>query len=73
MNHPIDSRKRVVVIGGGISGLAAAHRLVELDPTLDVQLWEASDRLGGVLHTVRRDGFLIERSADNLRARLATV
>jgi oxygen-dependent protoporphyrinogen oxidase len=65
VNHPTDSRKRVVVIGGGISGLAAAHRLVELDPALDVQLWEASDRLGGVLQTVRRDGFLIERSADN--------
>lgn len=65
VNHPTDSRKRIIVIGGGISGLAAAHRLFEFDPALDVQLWEAGDRLGGVLQTVRRDGFLIERSADN--------
>ncbi len=65
MNHSSDSRKRVIVVGGGISGLAAAHRLVELDPALDVQLWEAGERLGGVLQTVQRDGFLIERSADN--------
>ena len=57
--------KRIVVVGGGISGLAAAHRVTELEPTADVQLLEASDRLGGAIQTVRRDGFLIERSADS--------
>ncbi len=65
MNHASDGRKRVAVIGGGITGLAAAHRLVELDPALEVVLLEAQGRLGGVLDTVKRDGFLIERSADN--------
>ncbi|MEX2112828.1 MAG: protoporphyrinogen oxidase, partial [Pirellulales bacterium] len=68
MNHSSEPRKHVVVIGGGISGLAAAHRLTELDAGLDVVLLEASARLGGVLQTVRRDGFLIERSADNFIA-----
>lgn len=58
------ARPRVAVIGGGISGLAAAHRLLELLPTADVHVFEAGDRLGGVLQTVRRDGLLIERSAD---------
>ena len=57
--------RRVAVIGGGITGLAAAHRLLELDPTLDVAILEASDRLGGVIQTFHKDGFLIERSADN--------
>lgn len=57
--------QQVAVIGGGISGLAAAHRLIELDPTLQVKLFEAGPRLGGVLETVERDGFLLERSADN--------
>ncbi|HWA99429.1 MAG TPA: protoporphyrinogen oxidase [Pirellulales bacterium] len=61
----IERRRRIAVIGGGISGLAAAHRLVELDPRLELTLFEASDRLGGVLQTERRDGYLIERSADN--------
>jgi oxygen-dependent protoporphyrinogen oxidase len=55
----------VAVVGGGISGLAAAHRLVELDPAIDVALFEASDRLGGILQTTREGGFLIEHSADN--------
>lgn len=56
---------RIAIIGGGISGLAAAHRLTELLPQAELSLFEASDRLGGVLHTVHRDGFLIEQSADN--------
>ncbi len=56
---------RVAVIGGGITGLAAAHRLVELDASLEVTLFESSDRLGGVLQTSLRDGFLVEAAADN--------
>jgi protoporphyrinogen/coproporphyrinogen III oxidase len=60
-----DSRQQVVVIGGGISGLAAAHRLVELDPTREVTLLEAGPRLGGVIETLHRDEYLVERSADN--------
>lgn len=55
----------VAVIGGGISGLAAAHRLLELAPTLEVKLFEASSRLGGVLQTEQRAGFLLEHAADN--------
>jgi oxygen-dependent protoporphyrinogen oxidase len=60
--------QRIVVIGGGITGLSAAYRLVELDSIREIVLLEASDRLGGVLETVRRDGYLIERSADNFIA-----
>jgi len=56
---------RVAIAGGGITGLAAAHHLRELDPTCQVTLFEAGERLGGVLHSVRRDDFLIELGADN--------
>jgi protoporphyrinogen/coproporphyrinogen III oxidase len=63
------SRRRVAVIGGGISGLAAAHRIRELDPTANVTLLEATGRLGGVIQTTRRDGWLIERSADMFTTR----
>src|SRR5688572_22793336 len=55
----------IAVIGGGITGLAAAHRLIELDPTTKVTLYEAGPRLGGVLKTEHKDGFLLEHSADN--------
>jgi oxygen-dependent protoporphyrinogen oxidase len=58
--------KRIAVIGGGISGLAAAHRLVELGvPSSRITLIEASGRLGGTLATKYRDGFLLERGPDS--------
>ena len=56
---------RIVVIGGGISGLAAAHRLVELSPSSKITLLEASPRLGGTIQTDRREGFLLERGPDS--------
>ncbi len=56
---------RIAVIGGGISGLAAAHRIMELLPQARLVLFEAAGRLGGILESVRRDGYLVERSADS--------
>ena len=56
---------RVAIIGGGIAGLAAAHRLRELAPQVHASLFEAGPRLGGVLSTVVQDGFQVEQSADN--------
>ncbi len=57
--------RRIAVIGGGIAGLAAAHRMVELDPRCSVTLLEAGPRPGGVLSTTHEDGFQVEQSADN--------
>jgi len=61
--------RRVVVVGGGISGLAAAYRLIEaghhLPFPLEVQLFEASDRLGGVIETIDCDGLLMEGGPDS--------
>jgi len=56
---------RVVIIGGGISGLAAALRVLELNPAVQVTLLEASGRLGGTIQTEYRDEFLIERGPDS--------
>ena len=61
--------KRIAIIGGGITGLAAAHHLLELSQqlrfALEIQLFEASSRLGGTLQTDTRDGFLLERGPDS--------
>ncbi len=59
----------IAVVGGGISGLSAAHRLTELVPGEGVQLYEASEEVGGVLRTVREGPYLIETSADNFLTR----
>jgi len=53
----------VAVIGAGIAGLAAAHRLEELGA--DWTLFEGSERLGGVISSSRRDGFLLEHGPDS--------
>lgn len=57
----------VAVVGGGLSGLAAALRLQEAGA--DWRLFEASPRLGGVIETVEEAGYRIELSADNFLTR----
>lgn len=61
---------RVAVIGGGITGLAAAHRLVELAgasgaPAVAVELFEASARPGGCFGTEQVGDYTIETGADS--------
>jgi protoporphyrinogen/coproporphyrinogen III oxidase len=63
------NKKRVAVIGGGISGLATAYRLMEesaqRSSPVDVVLFEADHRLGGVISTECADGFLLEGGPDS--------
>lgn len=61
--------RRIAVIGGGISGLAAAQQLLHRAPQTQLSLFEAGPRLGGVLGTTYRDGYLLERSADMFTTR----
>lgn len=62
------SARRVVVVGGGVAGLAAAQRLVERaragGPAVDVVLVEAGPRLGGTIATEHTGGFLVEGGPD---------
>ena len=58
--------KRVAIIGGGISGLAAAFALEEQrDAGIEYVLYEASSRLGGVLRTERIGGCIVEAGPDS--------
>lgn len=52
----------IAVIGGGISGLAAAYQLARLGA--EFTLFEASGRLGGIVETVHAQGFVIECGPD---------
>jgi len=59
-----DAIADVVVVGGGIAGLAATYELQLRG--LAVRLLEASSRLGGVIHTERIDGWVIDAGPDAL-------
>ncbi|MBI1912224.1 MAG: protoporphyrinogen oxidase [Deltaproteobacteria bacterium] len=60
--------KKVVIIGGGIAGLAAAYSLREHQtpdtPDFEIILLEKNNRLGGNIRTEKTDGFLIEGGPD---------
>jgi oxygen-dependent protoporphyrinogen oxidase len=63
-------RVRVVVVGGGIAGLAAALRLRQrLGKAADIVVIEQLDVLGGKLRTGRLAGLTAERGADAFLAR----
>ena len=59
---------RVVVLGGGIAGLAAARRLEAVAPDAEIVLVER-DVLGGKLQTEHVSGFVIEAAADSFLSR----
>jgi protoporphyrinogen/coproporphyrinogen III oxidase len=65
---------RVAVVGGGISGLAAAHRLrTLLGPRARIDVLEQRDRVGGVLHTVDLAGVAFDVGAEAFLARRPEV
>ena len=61
-------KSKIVIVGGGLSGLAAAFRLQELKNAGkfdgDFLLLEAAERPGGLIQSIKRDGFLLETGAD---------
>lgn len=60
--------KRIAIIGGGISGLAAAFALEEhrrAGAPLEYVLYESSPRLGGVLRTEQVEGCVLEAGPDS--------
>ncbi|MEU2161163.1 protoporphyrinogen oxidase [Streptomyces chengbuensis] len=65
--HPHARTGRVVVIGGGIAGLAAAHRLAVSG--VRVTLLEATDRLGGKLRSGEIAGAPVDLGAESMLAR----
>lgn len=60
--------KRVAIVGGGIAGLSAAWYLEKAKRSgadLEWTLYEKSDRLGGVIRTEHREGFVLEAGPDS--------
>src|SRR5262245_36381120 len=56
--------KSVGIIGGGITGLTAAFRLRQQN--IPVALYEAGRRVGGVIQSVRREGYVAESGPNTI-------
>ncbi|MGB8543022.1 MAG: protoporphyrinogen oxidase [Candidatus Acidiferrales bacterium] len=61
----MDHRQRIIVIGAGITGLTCAYYLRQWDPP--VLVLEASERAGGLISTIGRNGFLFESGPQSPR------
>ena len=55
LRGPLSARLMIAIVGGGIAGLATAYQLAR--DGVEFTLFEASERLGGIVETVHRDGF----------------
>jgi len=63
------SPQHVVVVGGGVAGAAAAHRLRMLRPDLAVTVLEGSSRIGGKLAVAEVGGVVTDVGAEAILAR----
>ncbi len=63
----MDGATQVVIVGGGITGLALAHGLLRRG--VDVVVLEAGGRAGGVIQTIERDGFTLEQGPFSVMVR----
>lgn len=70
-------RRRIVIIGGGITGLTAAYYLQRAATNhqlpIDITLVEASLRLGGKIHTHRKNGIIVEKGPESFFDRTGSV
>jgi len=58
---------KVFIIGAGIAGIACAHRLLELNKNYDITIFEASDRYGGRLRSLKDfSNFAIELGGEEI-------
>lgn len=58
--------KKLVIIGGGIGGLACAFRLRQRLPQAIITIIDAAPRLGGTLQTINDNGLILELGPDSI-------
>lgn len=65
--------RHVVVIGGGVSGLATAYRLLQGPDAPEITVLEAAPRLGGKIATATVAGLPVDTGPDSLLVRMPAV
>jgi protoporphyrinogen oxidase len=65
--------RRILILGAGVCGLAAAYRLLENDPTLHVTLLEQEERPGGLARSLTLNGQVADLGPHRLFTELPDV
>lgn len=61
--------KKIAIIGAGITGLSSAYFIKKQDPTIEITIFEASNRPGGKIQTYRHEGYTIELGPESYLGR----
>lgn len=77
MKLEVEIVKTVVVVGGGITGLSTMYYLQKIKKEQNLEmnflLVEAKETLGGKIHSIKKDNFIMETGADSIVARNQNV
>ena len=64
----LSESKKVVIVGGGLSGMCNAFRIAQKSPDVEVILIEKSERLGGVISTWSENDWVCDLAVNATRA-----
>ena len=59
--------KKIAILGAGISGLSLAYFLEQMEPGVEIEIFEKSDRIGGWIRSDWIEGHLLERGPRSIR------
>ena len=66
-NAKLGKSEKVVIVGGGLSGLCCAYRIAQKRPDISVVIHERSNRLGGVINTWREGEWICDLAVNATR------
>ena len=66
-NTKLGDSEKVVIVGGGLSGLCCAYRIAQKRPDISVVIHERSNRLGGVINTWQEGEWICDLAVNATR------
>ena len=66
-NTKLGESEKVVIVGGGLSGLCCAYRIAQKRPDISVVIHERSNRLGGVINTWQEGEWICDLAVNATR------
>ena len=64
----LSDSEKIVIVGGGLSGMCNAYRIAQKMPDVEILLVEKSERLGGVISTWKEEEWICDLAVNATRA-----